>query len=618
MAARTAQGPHGSVDRTVRVAELAAPLGAGRSSAGALLSPRSSSRSRRGCGGSPTPTTRLPVDAARRSSRWPSARTCTTCPATRSPCSSSRTASRSRSPTSRQHVIAGVPRRRGQGVLRPPRRQRAQPRPGDAVELRLRRAAAGCLDDHDAGRQERLPRRTRARRALQAAPDPLRRAAREARRPRTQILERYLNTVFFGNNSYGDPGRRRDVLRQDGRRARRSSRRRSSPGSCGRRRGTTRSTTPSAAAPASSRCSTASSTTSTSPRPSADRPGGRTFVLPERVQHDARRAPTSARYYTEALRDYLLNRSDILGDTYEERYNKLFRGGLRIHTTLDPILQAQAEEARNELPRQRRRASTRRSSRSTPTDRGDPGDGRRPGLHGRTSTRSTWRCAPPDRLEHQVLHPRRGAPGRRAARRHHRRRERRARSPNPGNRASRSSSRTPCQRASSTRSPSMTWRVDQLRLRPPVPDRRAQPDGRHRVPHGAVAVPVPGPAGGDRPANADSRAVRQLRDRRQRDEPRSTWRPASRPSPTRACTTSRTTSSTIDDADGQPHLHPLRRRHAGPRPGVALTTVDILKGVLTARHRPQLPARRRPSGLRQDRHAGRQHERLVRRRHARS
>ena len=58
----------------------------------------------------------------------------------------------------------------------------------------------------------------------------------------------------------------------------------------------------------------------------------------------------SRTYFTEALRDYLLNKSDILGDTYQERYNQLFRGGLRIHTTLDSTLQSLAEQARNELP----------------------------------------------------------------------------------------------------------------------------------------------------------------------------------------------------------------------------------------------------------------------------
>ena len=73
------------------------------------------------------------------------------------------------------------------------------------------------------------------------------------------------------------------------------------------------------------------------------------FVIPERVRSRPERA-TERTYYTEAVRDYLLNRSDILGDTYEDRYTQLYRGGLVIHTTLDPGLQAQAELARNELP----------------------------------------------------------------------------------------------------------------------------------------------------------------------------------------------------------------------------------------------------------------------------
>jgi membrane peptidoglycan carboxypeptidase len=73
------------------------------------------------------------------------------------------------------------------------------------------------------------------------------------------------------------------------------------------------------------------------------------FVLPERVKTIPSRT-YSRTYYTEALRDYLLNRSTILGETYEERYNTLFRGGLRIHTTFDPELQRAAEEAHNILP----------------------------------------------------------------------------------------------------------------------------------------------------------------------------------------------------------------------------------------------------------------------------
>jgi len=73
------------------------------------------------------------------------------------------------------------------------------------------------------------------------------------------------------------------------------------------------------------------------------------WPLPERVKVIASRA-TQRTYFTEALRDYLLNKSEMLGATYEERYNRLFRGGLRIHTTLDSRLQLAGENARDLLP----------------------------------------------------------------------------------------------------------------------------------------------------------------------------------------------------------------------------------------------------------------------------
>jgi penicillin-binding protein 1A len=76
---------------------------------------------------------------------------------------------------------------------------------------------------------------------------------------------------------------------------------------------------------------------------------GRRFVLPERAKTTPDRTYTRT-YYTEALRDYLLNRSDILGDTYEARYAALYRGGLRIHTTFDPAMQQSAEAAHDLLP----------------------------------------------------------------------------------------------------------------------------------------------------------------------------------------------------------------------------------------------------------------------------
>lgn len=73
------------------------------------------------------------------------------------------------------------------------------------------------------------------------------------------------------------------------------------------------------------------------------------WVLPETVA-TVPTLDTKPTYYTEALREFLLQKSNLLGDTEQERANLLYRGGLRIHTTLDPSLQAFAEQARNTLP----------------------------------------------------------------------------------------------------------------------------------------------------------------------------------------------------------------------------------------------------------------------------
>jgi penicillin-binding protein 1A len=67
--------------------------------------------------------------------------------------------------------------------------------------------------------------------------------------------------------------------------------------------------------------------------------------IPDNRREISRATDTGRTYFSEAVRDYLLNRSDILGVTYEERYNKLFHGGLVIHTTLDKGAQVAAEKA---------------------------------------------------------------------------------------------------------------------------------------------------------------------------------------------------------------------------------------------------------------------------------
>ncbi len=71
------------------------------------------------------------------------------------------------------------------------------------------------------------------------------------------------------------------------------------------------------------------------------------WQLPEVVQQIAEKK-IARTHFSEEVKSFLLNKSDILGGTYQERYNKLFRGGLRIHTTLDPLAQDAAEKARLE------------------------------------------------------------------------------------------------------------------------------------------------------------------------------------------------------------------------------------------------------------------------------
>jgi len=162
-----------------------------------------------------------------------------------------------------------------------------------------------------------------------------------------EILERYLNTVFFGNNAYGlqaaaevyfgkgveslsmvegaflaglirspsgyDPIRRPDRSRA---RFRQVAQRLADVGLV----------TDEAAAVL-----------------------GEEYPIPEVLQEIPNLAVAPS-YFTEAVREYLLERSDILGATEQERANLLYRGGLRIYTTFDPVLQQYAEAAREVLP----------------------------------------------------------------------------------------------------------------------------------------------------------------------------------------------------------------------------------------------------------------------------
>ena len=71
------------------------------------------------------------------------------------------------------------------------------------------------------------------------------------------------------------------------------------------------------------------------------------FAVPESVGAVAQQS-TSRTYISEMVRDYLLNKSTVLGATYADRFNALYRGGLRIQTTIDAGDQAKAEKASKE------------------------------------------------------------------------------------------------------------------------------------------------------------------------------------------------------------------------------------------------------------------------------
>jgi len=173
--------------------------------------------------------------------------------------------------------------------------------------------------------------------------------------PKEQILERYLNTVFFGNNAYGlqaaaevyfgkpvsdlsllegaflagmvqapssyDPIRRPDASRTRYKVV------------------LSRLVEVGLLEPAeATRACTGWETPRIRTIDDADCP------IPERA-NSIPQQEVNRTYFTEEVRDYLLNRSDALGATYEDRFARLYRGGLRIYTTLDRRAQIAAETA---------------------------------------------------------------------------------------------------------------------------------------------------------------------------------------------------------------------------------------------------------------------------------
>ena len=155
--------------------------------------------------------------------------------------------------------------------------------------------------------------------------------------PKKQILEKYLNTVYFGNGAYGVQaaaetyfdenvedltvaqgaflaGMVRNPVGYDPLRYPVAARARRNQAVD--RMLSERDLTPEAAAAI------------------------KTIPLPDKVSHPL---PEVNDFFVEAVKQRLLS-DTRLGETAQERYNAVFNGGLDIYTTLDPKLEALAKE----------------------------------------------------------------------------------------------------------------------------------------------------------------------------------------------------------------------------------------------------------------------------------
>jgi membrane carboxypeptidase/penicillin-binding protein len=72
------------------------------------------------------------------------------------------------------------------------------------------------------------------------------------------------------------------------------------------------------------------------------------FQVPE-TKREVPQQGTNRTYFTEMVRDYLLNKSTILGATYQERFNMLYRGGITVTTTLDTKLKHKQKQQQRRI-----------------------------------------------------------------------------------------------------------------------------------------------------------------------------------------------------------------------------------------------------------------------------
>ena len=186
----------------------------------------------------------------------------------------------------------------------------------------------------------------------------------EKERTKDEILERYLNTIYFGNNTYGIQaasevyfGKRvEDLTLIEGTFLAGLIQAPSSydpirrPQQSKRRFGQSLDAVVDVGLMEAAEADSIKLCLDPPEDPTVTAECANSWQIPEVVQTIAEKKITRT-HFSEEVKSYLLNKSNLLGETYQERYNKLFRGGLSIYTTLDPVAQSAAENARaTQLP----------------------------------------------------------------------------------------------------------------------------------------------------------------------------------------------------------------------------------------------------------------------------